>query len=60
MDTVTLTREEVETLTGYIECVTNAPDDFPVEPSDVQRAVLAKLEAVVSSPPSDSYVGGDK
>lgn len=52
-DEVTLSREEVETLTGYISA------QNPGEPNDTQRAVLAKLEAVVTTPPSDSYVGGD-
>lgn len=64
MDSVTLNRAEVETLTGYItEIVALAAeiDENETEPNtDAQIAVLAKLEAVVTSPPSDSYVGGDK
>lgn len=57
-DEVTLTRAEVETLTGYMDKMDSAAREqhgAAPDPNDDETAVLAKLEAVVTSPPSDSY-----
>lgn len=57
MHELTLLHNEVETLAGYITRLVNLCADYP-EPTDAERLVVGKLEAITTSPWKDKNDAG--